>query len=190
MKEGTGLVRFVWVPDFSKIIRFGSVRFGQLHFPVRRGSACVFRTRRGSVRFGSVRFRVRFRPVPELNGSVRFGSAGFGSVSYSFLIYHMRTRVHCTHRTPAQKRRRALVPGIRTTRRESFSQYGVRAPVFCGNLREQAGESGFPRIPTGNMFCSSGNLRKTPGVYGIMQSRHPVFQFPLIYPNLCHANYW
>ena len=34
----------------------------------------------GSVRFVSVRFRVRFRPVPELNGSVRFGSVRFGSV--------------------------------------------------------------------------------------------------------------
>ena len=85
MQEGTGSVRFVSVPDFSKINRFGSVRFGKLFVPVRRGSACVFRTRRGSVRFGSVRFRVRFRPVPELNGSVRpirFGR--FGSV-YSFL---------------------------------------------------------------------------------------------------------
>ena len=68
---------------FLEIHRFGSVRFGKLHFPVRRGSACVFRTRSGSVRFGSVRFRVRFRPVPELNCSVRLGR--FGSVSYSFL---------------------------------------------------------------------------------------------------------
>ena len=30
----------------------------------------------GPVRFGSVRFRVLFRPVPELIGSVRFGLAG------------------------------------------------------------------------------------------------------------------
>ena len=82
VQEGNGSVRFVSVPDFSKINRFGSVRFGNVFFPVRRGSACVFRTRRGSVRFGSVRFRVRFRPVPELNGSVRFGSAG----SVRFLI--------------------------------------------------------------------------------------------------------
>ena len=66
----------------------GSVRFGILFLPVRRGSACVFRTRRGSIRFGSVRFRVWFRPVPKLNGSVRpvrFGR--FGSVSYSFLSF-------------------------------------------------------------------------------------------------------
>ena len=50
-----------------------------------QGLAYVFRTRSGSVRFGSVRFRVRFRPVPELNGSVRFGR--FGSVSCSFMPY-------------------------------------------------------------------------------------------------------
>ena len=37
----------------------------------------------GPVRFDSVRFRVLFRPVPELNGSVRFGV--IGSVSYSIL---------------------------------------------------------------------------------------------------------
>ena len=43
----------------------------------------VFRTRRGSVRFGSVRFLVRFRPIPELNGSVRFGLAS----SVWFLIH-------------------------------------------------------------------------------------------------------
>ena len=44
-------------------VRFGSVRFGsvrQLILPIRCGSVCVFRTRRGSVRFGSVRFRLRF----------------------------------------------------------------------------------------------------------------------------------
>ena len=57
--EGTGSVRFVSVPDFSKINRSGSVRF-----------------------------HVRFRPVPELNGSVRFGR--FGSVSSSFLCHWCR----------------------------------------------------------------------------------------------------
>ena len=75
-QEGTGSVRFVSIPDFSsKIHRFGSVRLGQVIFPVRHGSACAFRTRRGSVRFGSIR-RVRFRPVPKLSGSVRFGRFG------------------------------------------------------------------------------------------------------------------
>ena len=71
IQEGNGSVRFVSVPDFSKRNRFGSVRFGNVYFPVRRGLACVFRTRRGSVRFCSVRWRIRFRPVPELIGSVR-----------------------------------------------------------------------------------------------------------------------
>ena len=68
LREGAGLVRYVSVPDFSKIHRFGSVR--KTLFPVRRGSASIFRARRGSVRFVSVRFHVRFcvrfRPVPEL----------------------------------------------------------------------------------------------------------------------------
>ena len=58
-QEGTGSIRFVSVPEFSKICRFASLRFGKLVVPVRRGSACVLRTRRGSVRFGSVR-PVRF----------------------------------------------------------------------------------------------------------------------------------
>ena len=31
----------------------GSVRFGKIRFPVRRGSACVFRAHRGLIRFGS-----------------------------------------------------------------------------------------------------------------------------------------
>ena len=74
VQERTGSVRFVSVPYFLKSHRFDSVRTNI--FPVRRGSACVFRRRFGSVRFGSVRFRVRFRPVLELDGSVRFGSAG------------------------------------------------------------------------------------------------------------------
>ena len=73
-------VRLVSVPVFSTINRFGSVRVGNLVFPVRRGSAFVVR---GSVRFGSVCFRVRFRQVAELNGWVRFGR--FGSVSCFFL---------------------------------------------------------------------------------------------------------
>ena len=76
-QEGTGSVRFVSVPDFPTVNRFGSVRFGKTRFQVRRGSACVFRTRRSSVRLGSLRFRVRFWPVLELNGSVRPVRFGF-----------------------------------------------------------------------------------------------------------------
>ena len=75
IRFGSGLFKQSSVRRFGSV-RFGSVRFEQIILPLRRGSACAFRTRRGSVRFGSVRFRVRFRPVQELNGSVRFGSAG------------------------------------------------------------------------------------------------------------------
>ena len=49
-------------------------------------------------------------------------------------------------------------------------EYGVQAPVFYGNLREQTGENICPRIPTGNLFLLlqtspkiSGNLREFPG---------------------------
>ena len=35
-------------------------------------------------------------------------------------------------------------------------EYGVRAPVFCGKLREQAGKMCFQRKPTGSLFCYSG----------------------------------
>ena len=80
------MIRFVSVPDFSKFI--ASVRFGNMFFSVRRSSACVFRTRRGSVRFGSFFFRVRFRPVPELTSSVRFGSV---NVQLPCLQKDMRT---------------------------------------------------------------------------------------------------
>ena len=73
--EGTGSVRFVSVPNFfdNSSVRFGSV--WKIKIPFRRSSACVFSEASwlGPVRFS---FRVRFRPVPELNGSVRFGSAG------------------------------------------------------------------------------------------------------------------
>ena len=31
-------------------------------------------------------------------------------------------------------------------------EYGVRAPAFYGNLRQQTVENGFPRIPTGMLF--------------------------------------
>ena len=86
-QEGTGSVRFVSVPDFSTINWFGSVRFGQIFVPVRRGSAAFFErvvARSGSVRFVSASSSGRFR-----NSTVRFGSvrfSRFGSVSYSFLI--------------------------------------------------------------------------------------------------------
>ena len=39
---------------------------------------------------------------------------------------------------------------------------GVRAPAFYGHLREQTGENGFPRMPTGILVCSDGDLPKPP----------------------------
>ena len=95
IQEGTGSVRFVSVPDFSKIHRFGSVRFGNVFLPIRRGSACVFWTSwLGPVRFCSVP-----RLVPAGSGIKRFSSVRFGwfgSVSHSFLIYIYIYHIHFT----------------------------------------------------------------------------------------------
>lgn len=71
-------VRFGSVPHFSKNNRFGSVRFGNsfsgsTRFGLRFSDASWL----GPVRFGSVRFRVRFRPVPEFIVSVRPVRLGF-----------------------------------------------------------------------------------------------------------------
>ena len=91
MVQGLGLMAPTKQP--VSVLRFsmlhegtGSVRFGSDNFPVRRGSACAFRTRCGSVRFGSVRFRFRFRPVPELRDSVRFGSVRPVRFGFLFLL--------------------------------------------------------------------------------------------------------
>ena len=48
-------------------------------------------------------------------------------------------------------------------------EHGVRAPVFYGNVQEQTGENGFPRIPTGSLFCSYRNLRKSPETSGSLR---------------------
>ena len=82
-QEGTASVRFDSFQFCTVRQLIGSAWFASvINFPVRHDTACVFRTHSGSVRFGSVRFRVRFRPVPELYDSVRFVRFGtFGSVS-------------------------------------------------------------------------------------------------------------
>ena len=86
-QEGAGSVRFVSVPDFSKINRFGSVRFGKISFPARRCSACVFG--RVVARSGSVLFLIP-RPVPAGSRIKPFGSVRpirFGSAdSVRFLV--------------------------------------------------------------------------------------------------------
>ena len=72
-----GSVRFGSGLFENSSVRFGSVRFGNFIFPVRRGSACAFWTRGGSIRFGSVPLP---RPVPADSRIKRFGSVWFGSV--------------------------------------------------------------------------------------------------------------
>ena len=56
-------------------------------FPFDAVRHAILRTRRGPVRSASVRFRVRFWPVPKLNGWVRSGLSGsVRFINYSFLI--------------------------------------------------------------------------------------------------------
>ena len=67
----------------KETVRFDSFRFRtfrKLIGSVRCGSACAFRTRRGSVRFGSVP-----RPVPAGSGIKRFGSVQPVRFGFSFL---------------------------------------------------------------------------------------------------------
>ena len=40
--------------------------------------------------------------------------------------------------------------------------YLVNLEPYHGNLREQTGENGVPRIPTGSLFCYYRHLRKSP----------------------------
>ena len=53
---------------------------------------------------------------------------------------------------------------IMTTKR--VLEYGVRPPVFYGNLREQIGENVFPQKPTENLYSSYRNLRQSPETSG------------------------
>ena len=71
----------------SKVHRFGSVRFGSEDSFSRFDAVRPALFGRVVARSGSVRFRVRFRPFPELNGLVRFGSAS----SVRFLITSSRS---------------------------------------------------------------------------------------------------
>ena len=41
--------------------------------------------------------------------------------------------------------------------------------ILYGNLREYSGENGFPRKPTGSLFCSYRNLRKSPEASGSLR---------------------
>ena len=86
MQSGTGSVRFVLVPDFSKINRFGSVRFGsvrKLFFP---GSTRFGLRFSDAAWLGPVRFGLFPRPVPAGSRITWFVSVRFGSVRFGFLF--------------------------------------------------------------------------------------------------------
>ena len=62
-------------------------------------------------------------------------------------------------------------------------EYGVRATVFYGSLREQMGENDVRenlQEACHVLTEISEHLRKPPGTHGIMQSRNPVLQFPVM----------
>ena len=88
-QEGAGSIRFASVPDFFRKL-IGPVRFGSETNISQFDAVRPAFFGRIVARSDSVRFRVRFRPVPELHGSVRFGSAG----SVRFLIPSCITRHH------------------------------------------------------------------------------------------------
>ena len=46
----------------------------------------------------------------------------------------------------------------------------IRAPVFCGNPREQTGENDFRPNPTGILCCSYRNVRKSPETSGSLRN--------------------
>ena len=62
-------------------------------------------------------------------------------------------------------------------------EYSSTRGTGSGFLRKSTGANGRKRFSTntGSSFCSCRNLRiwKPPGVYGRIQSRNPVLQFPL-----------
>ena len=103
-QEGTGSVRFVSVRFVLKIKRFGSVRFGNKHFP-------------GSTRFGQrffARVVARFgsvpRPVPAGSEIKRFGSVSCsfllpgGTTCLTLLVYHRFSSNVANHATNGDPR--------------------------------------------------------------------------------------
>ena len=87
----SGRNRFGSIRFGSVVFEIGSVRFGKLDFPVRRGSACAFSGASwlGPIRFGSVPRSVPAGSEIRRFCSVRFGR--FGSASYSFLLFRVAT---------------------------------------------------------------------------------------------------
>ena len=92
------------------------------------------------------------------------------SMNYDVQICKAHPGQHCKHRI-VQTSRAYILKIERQSSQDATDKRGlgcrVWAPVFCGDLREQTGENGFPRIPTGSLFCSTErNLRKSPETSG------------------------
>ena len=81
-------------------------------------------------RSGSVRFRVRFRPVPELHGSVR--PVRFGSVR--FLI----PSCHCCRQVRAEDPVACTVTKVRETRKRASRTHSYSATPSCAIMHAQA----------------------------------------------------
>ena len=60
-----------------------------------------------------------------------------------------------------------------------FIEYGVRAPDFGGSKREKSSFRENLREACSGLAEVSEDLGKPRGIYGRMQSRNPVLQFPL-----------
>ena len=61
-----------------------------------------------------------------------------------------------------------LIFVVQVIREYLSTGYGLRFSMDV-HLREQTGENGFPRKPTGNLFCSYRNLRKSPETSGSLR---------------------
>ena len=60
---------------------------------------------------------------------------------------------------------------MKAAQERGLGVYGVWALVVYGSLRQQTGESGFPRIPIGSLCCSHRNLRTSPETSGSLREK-------------------
>ena len=129
-QEGHGSVRFISVPDF--LLRFGSEMYFSRFDAVRLAFFRHAVARSGSVRFGAASGSGRFRPVPELNGSVRFGR--FGSVSHSFLSLvppGSRRGLNCMHVLYVNSTRESAHRVLTPTRRSLLCDHSRSSTCTC-----------------------------------------------------------
>ena len=96
-------------PPLTGRNRFDSIRFAS--GPFENWSVRPELFGRVVARSGSVRFRIRFRPVPKSNGSVRFGRLGSVSSSILFLLPSWYISVNGTHGSFLIRRHRGH-PGV------------------------------------------------------------------------------